>query len=148
MITMVDVERADEAQMLSGLGWREAASITNEVLFPVQAIATRCQEAEAIRNAPGSLCPHCEREADELVPWEGERVCWPCIERQLDLLVRATRQLPVTVGRGVLTPGHECKIDWDLAAAMASDRQGELDCQFAAGKITFAEHQRLSGEGA
>lgn len=38
--------------------------------------------------APGR-CTLCEEDSPELVPWSGERLCWNCTDRQLDLLALA-----------------------------------------------------------
>lgn len=59
------------------------------------------------------ICTGCEQvPADgDLVPWSGERLCWNCADAQLDLLAKAVSDLPVTVGRGVTTPGHVQTLD-------------------------------------
>jgi len=44
------IERLDEELLLLGLGWREAASITNEASGGSWALTTRCQRAEDIRH--------------------------------------------------------------------------------------------------
>ena len=41
-----------------------------------------------------------------LVPWSGERLCWDCTDRQLNMLARQCQLMPVTIGKGVQTPGH------------------------------------------
>lgn len=38
--------------------------------------------------APGR-CTGCEADADTLIPWSGERLCWPCTDTQLDLMAQA-----------------------------------------------------------
>lgn len=43
-------QREDEALMLAGLGWREAASTTNETISPESAIAVRCYLAGGWRG--------------------------------------------------------------------------------------------------
>jgi hypothetical protein len=42
--------------------------------------------------APGQ-CTGCERDAGELIPWSGERLCWRCVDLQLDLLALAMGEL-------------------------------------------------------
>lgn len=50
----------------------------------------------------GGLCTLCERHADELIPWAArERLCWPCVDVQLDLLATALMEagpFPVALG--------------------------------------------------
>jgi hypothetical protein len=42
-----------------------------------------------------SRCTMCERSGGDLVPWSGERLCWDCTDKQLDLLAMAMQdQLP------------------------------------------------------
>lgn len=53
-------ERLDESLMLGGLGWREAASISNEAAGGEYAIATRCQLA-ADRADPADLAAALQR---------------------------------------------------------------------------------------
>jgi hypothetical protein len=43
------------------------------------------------------VCAGCESDADELVPWASKRLCWDCVDKQIDLLARAVADLPVTV---------------------------------------------------
>lgn len=38
--------------------------------------------------APGQ-CTGCEEDAPELIPWSGERLCWRCVDVQLDLMAAA-----------------------------------------------------------
>jgi hypothetical protein len=50
--------------------------------------------------APGS-CTGCGGEADELIPWSGQRLCWNCTDAQLDLIAKAVLEdedTPVQVG--------------------------------------------------
>ena len=38
--------------------------------------------------APGQ-CTGCEENAAELIPWSGEKLCWHCVDVQLDLMAAA-----------------------------------------------------------
>jgi hypothetical protein len=39
-------------------------------------------------------------EDGDLVPWSGERLCWPCTDTQLDLMAKAVQEAtPVTIGQ-------------------------------------------------
>ena len=38
--------------------------------------------------APGQ-CTGCEEDAPELIPWSGEKLCWACVDVQLDLMAQA-----------------------------------------------------------
>lgn len=49
------IEREDERLMLEGFGWREAASITNELSGGIYAIWGRAQLAEDIRTGGAGL---------------------------------------------------------------------------------------------
>jgi len=44
------------------------------------------------RTVAGGTCTQCERRSPELLPWSGERVCWDCFDRQLDLMAIAIRE--------------------------------------------------------
>lgn len=48
----------------------------------------------------GGTCTLCEDDASELVPWATrERLCWHCVDIQLDLLAKAVRDImPVEIG--------------------------------------------------
>lgn len=61
-------------------------------------------EAEAARlllpqqQRPGT-CTQCEAATAELIAWSGERLCWDCTDRQLDLLALAcATELPAELG--------------------------------------------------
>lgn len=41
------------------------------------------------RTVRGGQCTGCETPAPELIPWSGERLCWDCVDTQLDLLAKA-----------------------------------------------------------
>lgn len=48
--------------------------------------------------APGQ-CTGCEADAAELIPWSGEKLCWRCVDVQLDLMAAAIlADAPVSVG--------------------------------------------------
>jgi hypothetical protein len=59
------------------------------------------QDAACERTVAGGRCTLCERDAPELVPWAtAERLCWGCVDVQLDLLARAIMDagpVPVTL---------------------------------------------------
>lgn len=46
--------------------------------------------------APGQ-CTGCEEAAPELIPWSGQRLCWRCVDLQLDLLAKAIAEEGVLV---------------------------------------------------
>lgn len=52
------------------------------------------------------LCTRDPGHGEASVPWSGERLCWDCADTALDLLAKACEtELPVTIGKGVTTPG-------------------------------------------
>jgi hypothetical protein len=57
-------------------------------------VAGQCEKTVA-----AGRCTLCENDAAELVPWAtGERLCWECVDQQMDLLARAVEDiLPVEV---------------------------------------------------
>jgi len=54
----------------------------------------------------GGECSRCGKRADHLTAWEGQRLCKACTDRYFEILEAWHDTLPVTVGRGVTTPGH------------------------------------------
>lgn len=70
--------------------------------------------------------------AGDLVPWSGERLCWDCMDRQLDLIALAVQDCPVTIGQGVSAPGHVSRMHAGIDTArpwldgMADDIVNEL----------------------
>lgn len=56
--------------------------------------------ASCERTVRGGQCTGCEAEAAELIPWSSQRLCWSCVDTQLDLLARAILEdAPVSAGR-------------------------------------------------
>jgi hypothetical protein len=46
-------------------------------------------------------CGGCEKEAGERIPWGSQKLCWDCVDAQLDLMALAVAQavpVPVMVG--------------------------------------------------
>jgi hypothetical protein len=61
-------------------------------------------------------CSRCGTQHPVLTPWEGQRLCEDCLDARMGELIEAMADIPVTVGRGVQTPGHVTRIDlrsWD-----------------------------------
>lgn len=57
---------------------------------------------------PEDRCTLCEQDADQLIPWRGERLCWDCVDLNMDLLARAIAEAtPVRIGSGRVAIGHE-----------------------------------------
>ena len=52
----------------------------------------------------GGLCTLCENDADELLPWGGcERLCWACVDLNLDLLAKAVSEAHENAGEVMVT---------------------------------------------
>jgi hypothetical protein len=47
------------------------------------------QEGQCEATVAGGRCTLCEADSTKLLPWSGERVCWDCFDRQLDLVALA-----------------------------------------------------------
>jgi hypothetical protein len=45
--------------------------------------------ASCERTVRGGRCTGCEEDSLELIPWSGERLCWACVDVQLDLMAAA-----------------------------------------------------------
>jgi hypothetical protein len=45
------------------------------------------------RTVAAGQCTGCEETAPELIPWSGQRLCWHCVDLQLDLMALAVREL-------------------------------------------------------
>ena len=51
------------------------------------------------RTVAGGTCTGCEEAAGELIPWTpNERLCWRCVDLQLDLLAVAMGELWADAG--------------------------------------------------
>lgn len=51
-------------------------------------IAAACERTVA----PGQ-CTGCEQDSPELIPWSSQRLCWACVDLQLDLMALAIGEL-------------------------------------------------------
>jgi hypothetical protein len=49
--------------------------------------------ASCERTVAAGRCTGCEEASPELVPWSGERLCWSCVDVQLDLMALAIGEL-------------------------------------------------------
>lgn len=49
-------------------------------------------EGQCERTVAGGQCTLCAAGSYELLPWSGERVCWDCFDRQLDLLAKTIHE--------------------------------------------------------
>lgn len=74
------------------------------------------------------ICTGCEKAVDkgDLIPWSGQRLCWDCMDFQLDLLAKA-------VSDDVMVDACAA----ELAEVLA------VDLAFLAGHLTTAEHQDM-----
>lgn len=61
------------------------------------------EQSAAERTVAGGRCTLCEEDVPELLPWSGQRLCWDCVDLNLDLLAKAVLETtPVRIGQGSL----------------------------------------------
>ena len=61
------------------------------------------EQSAAERTVAGGRCTLCEEDVPELLPWSGQRLCWQCVDLNLDLLAKAVLETtPVRIRQGSL----------------------------------------------
>jgi hypothetical protein len=58
-----------------------------------KADAQRDFAASCERTVAAGQCTGCEEPSPELLPWSGQRLCWRCVDVQLDLMALAIGEL-------------------------------------------------------
>lgn len=88
------IQQAAWEQDHPGMNFRDWLDSLDKPLSPLedQHEPQTVGELLSQQTVAGGRCSLCERDADELLPWASQRLCWDCVDIQLDLLAKAVQE--------------------------------------------------------